>query len=84
MDVPLLGRVRELFDAWGGVLFGGFPSAAGHPFSTGYVTNVVRHLPNEAVSTLSFFDGASEAWDALVRGLMLVDRDAPILHLSLG
>jgi hypothetical protein len=64
---------RVLFETWGRILkWGGFPPNPRSSSSTGFVTDVSRHLAEEVVAQVEFFTGDAETWNALCRGLVRV------------
>ena len=70
-----LARTREAFEAWGGLLIGGFPGPHEELPSAGFVTDVLRHRPAEVVASLEFVTASRAAWDALLRALDRIDRE---------
>jgi hypothetical protein len=80
-----LEATRTLFETWGRVLaWGGFPPVRWNPCSTGFVTDVSGHLPEEVVAQVEFFTGTNEAWHALCRGLARVHVHAGVSRVEIG
>ncbi|MDI1483587.1 hypothetical protein [Polyangium sp. y55x31] len=78
-----LARTRDAFEAWGGLLVGGFPGPHEELPSAGFVTDVQRHLPTEVVASLEFVSASRPAWDALLRTLDRINRDLqPIVKVE--
>lgn len=78
-----VSRVQGAFEAWAGILVGGFETTTGRP-SMGWLKGVSASTSTELVASLDSAIAPRDAWNALFRALSVVDREAqPIERLKI-